>query len=84
MKKVTAKQYILTDLRSNNSNLSKELTDLRDTVSAIMASVEGESHNTDRTMMGACDTASEQIKEAIRMLGFALQEVQKLQTDEED
>ena len=83
MNKVTAKQYILTDIRSNNTNLSKELADLRDTVSAIRISIEGESHNKERAMMDACNMASEQIKEAIHMLGFALQEIQKLQTNEE-
>ena len=81
MNKVTAKQYILTDIRSNNTNLSK--ADLRDTVSAIRISIEGEPHNKERAMMDACNMASEQIKEAIHMLGFALQEIQKLQTNEE-
>ena len=83
MNKVTAKQYILTDIRSNNTNLSKELADLRDTVSAIRISIEGEPHNKERAMMDACNMASEQIKEALHMLGFALQEIQKLQTNEE-
>ena len=83
MNKVTAKQYILTDIRSNNTNLSKELADLRDTVLEIRISIEGEPHNKERAMMDACNMASEQIKEAIHMFGFALQEIQKLQTNEE-
>ena len=83
MKKVTAKQYVVADIRSNNTNLSKELNDLRETVSAIKLSVDGDSSGTERIITNNCIAAAEQIRRAIRLLSLALQEAQKLQTKED-